>query len=252
MQAAVDECYERIGRYLDPDISAVPIRMGSSVKHIPHQGRCERTGLIGLVVDHKKSEAGTVVPTHTKLLWMVGYQNRKNRDGTFKPYRLLGNIALLPDVVLSTIDLAAPIPGLRVIERTKELVKQAIAADRYLFLSFGKNTDRTLGNGLRYSVGGRLEVNGELKIAGGETINQSIDFRLPRELAGFVDDVAWDDIYRYCTLRSRTPQSETEQRSIMAEMQTIRGKLGRHARTLLVMSRQVTKQDLRLGRWLSQ
>lgn len=246
MRDAIDECYDRLGRYLKPDIGRVPIEMGSGHAYTPYQGRCSRTGIEGPIVDHLKSEVGAV-PTHAKLMWMLAYQDRINRsDGRSKPYRLLGHIALLKRDILSTIDFTNPIPHLVVVESGKELVRRLGQDDKYLLLSFGKNADRVLGNGLRYSCGTHLEINGETKFAGIEITNQPIDLAVPLQLAAIGLD--WDAAFLYHSLRNR-PALTPDEDAKMAEAKT---RLGPNGKAMVRLARQVSRQDLRLAKWLSE
>ncbi len=247
MREAIDECYSRFGRYLNPDITVSPIWMRNGKdKYIPYEGQCLRTGLKGPVIAHHKSD-GTIVPTSTKLLWLVSYQNRVNDTS----YRMsFGWLAILPSTILSTVEWAnktgVRIPGLSFVESTKDMVRRVIGEDRYLFFGFGKNMDRTLGNGLRYSSGYCFEINGECKIAGLELTNQSVNFEIPLQLSAM--NLDWNAARRYYDLRNRaTGLSDGEH----AEMLDLKDNFGIHANQMMRLSRRISRDDIRLARWLS-
>lgn len=250
---AVDEIYDRMGRYLPPDIKTNPIPMRSQKSNplVPRPGRCARTGIEGDVVGWIISDTGGIrCPTNPKLIWMLGYQNYI-REGKVKDFRILGNVAILPDRILSSFHFAAKIPGLSYIQSSGDLLRQVVNGDQpYLLLSFGKNIDDIFGNGLRYSSDGILEVNGELKIQGMTIENRRVDFRMARRLVGLGLD--WDDLSHYCYLRNRTAHSDHERNSILAEIASLRAKFGDAGRNLVALSRQVTREDLLLGRWLQK
>lgn len=244
MQEAIEECYERLGRYLFPDITVSPIIRTTGDTCVPREGQCSRTGVRGSVVIWDKSD-GTVVPTHTKLLWMLGYQNRVGRSS----YRIsFGEVAFLPKTILSTVAWAdkkgALIPGMRVVETRRELIQQALGQDRYLLFGFGKNADKNFGNGLRYSSGNIIELNGVMSISNIDFENQSIDFHIPLEISRMKLD--WKVVFPYCRLRKKESLTETEH----ARMMELKQKLGPNANRMMVLARQVIDEDLRIGRWL--
>jgi hypothetical protein len=244
MQEAIEECYDRLGRFLAPDCASRPILMGSGNRYEPYLGRCSRTGVTGQTIHYQKSD-GSIIPTHTKILWLAAYQNRVGKTS----YRLsFGCIVLLPDVILSTDEWAdranVRLPGLRV-AKTKEILREAIQTERYLVLGLGKNIDRMLGNDLRYSYGTKMEVNGEVKIAGLDIANQTIDFANALRLAEL--NLDWDNARRYWELRNRATPSEKE----LDEMHTLRATFGEHSHLMMRMARQVTRQDLRIAKWLA-
>ena len=213
--------YERIGRYLTP----IPRdkHVVNDGKRIPVKpGICQRTGVEGMVVDWVERIVGDrrVVPTLAHLLWIYGRHDVLNKKGQYGNSRLGPGsvIAVTEDHIYTNVTFAKRIPHLRTVA-TQNAVLREIATTSCVFLAFSASPTTLLGNGLRWSVGDELEVNGRFSLAKNVTVeNTAISLGRALRITHAMTKQAATDI-RWLLFRERDDEQQERLEQTVAQHQ---------------------------------
>jgi hypothetical protein len=244
----IDHLYQRVGRHLSPKIDAGVAYL--SKKPLPiREDVCQRTGLTGPVVVYEESQHGIVkILTMANLLWMFGTHPMPIKNGEIAPVRLGSQSHLLiltPDAVLTNIQFQSPIPGLVAMD-APALMRATAQQSEYLFISFPKSATRILGNGLRWSFGDNLEINGDYKAGKNVLSNIGVNLQRPRQLAE-IDEIDSKDMWNIHRLIRKDDRTENDQ----AKLKTLLEKrnIGLASPTCRLL-RHATSQDLAIAKVL--
>jgi hypothetical protein len=182
MPRSVDVLFERVGKFLQPTVTETEVvyRTGKASTLPIRQGRCERTGLSGGVIDYEEKSPDTIiVPTLAKLAWVFAGQTFSDAP---KPMRLTAGrlMAVTMDNTYSTVGFATRIPNFEVVDIATLL--RSIVGKRCIFLAFSNRPSAVLHNALRWSLGDQLEVNGILNLVSVVVDNSTINLKKAAEL----------------------------------------------------------------------